>query len=82
MWFWKLCLTLVCVICQLDWILPVPDDHRKAQCKYCGVKLSAYYAGLCSHAMDKKHMKNISTGGNAVGIRPLLIDHVDKEFCM
>lgn len=44
----------------LDWIQPDPSDDRKAKCKYCEVLLPAHHAGLCGHALDKKHLKKMS----------------------
>src|SRR6218665_2902352 len=61
----------------LDWILPVPSDDRKAKCKYCEVLLPAHHAGLCGHALDKKHLKKLSEYTSSMEL-DLLVNNLER----
>lgn len=40
-----------------EWIRSVPNDDRKAFCKYCKCEVRAHHGDLVAHAATEKHKK-------------------------
>lgn len=42
-----------------EWIRSVPNDDRKAFCKYCNCEVRAHHGDLVAHAATEKHKKKM-----------------------